>query len=125
MTPTGHGSTLVELPNDRVVVLTRTFDAPIGLVFVTLDGVEMSFRGTYLEVDPPTRTVETWLFDGRPDGDAIESQDLHEDAGVTTLTVKLEFNDPAGRPTRFEGMAESFDRIHDCVERLQREEETG
>jgi uncharacterized protein YndB with AHSA1/START domain len=160
VTPSGHGSTVVELPNDRVVVLTRTFDAPIGLVFdvltkpehvrawfagpgevmkecsidlrvggdyhlvfVTVDGVEMSFRGTYLEVEPPIRTVETWLFEGRPDGDAVESQTLHEDGGVTTLTVRLEFRDPAGRPTRFEGMAESFDRIHDHLEHLQRQGE--
>ena len=28
-------------------------------VFVTDDGREMSFRGTFLEVEPPTRTVET------------------------------------------------------------------
>jgi uncharacterized protein YndB with AHSA1/START domain len=28
-------------------------------VFVTDDGAEMTFRGTFLEVDPPTRTVET------------------------------------------------------------------
>jgi uncharacterized protein YndB with AHSA1/START domain len=55
-------------------------------VFVTDDGTEMSFRGTYLEVEPPTRTVETWLFDGWPDAHAVESVDLHETHGVTTLT---------------------------------------
>ena len=87
-------------------------------VFVTEDGIEMSFRGTYLEVEPPSRTVETWLFEGRPGGDAIESQDLHEAHGVTTLTVKLAFSDAAGRPTRFEGMQESFDRIDDVVRSL-------
>jgi uncharacterized protein YndB with AHSA1/START domain len=36
------------------------------IVFVTDDGRECSFRGTYLEVEPPTPTVETWLFDGWP-----------------------------------------------------------
>ena len=87
-------------------------------VFVTVDGIEMSFRGTYLEVEPPTRTVETWLFEGRPNGDAIESQDLHEAHGVTTLTVKLAFSDAAGRPTRFEGMQESLDRVDDVVRSL-------
>jgi len=35
-------------------------------VFVTEDGTEMSFRGTFLEVEPPTRTVQTWLYDGWP-----------------------------------------------------------
>ena len=42
-------------------------------VFVTDDGTEMSFRGTYLEVEPPTRTVGTWLYDGWPDAEAVES----------------------------------------------------
>jgi uncharacterized protein YndB with AHSA1/START domain len=35
-------------------------------VFVTDDGTECSFRGTFLEVERPTRTVQTWLFDGWP-----------------------------------------------------------
>jgi len=155
VTPRGHGSTVIELPNDRDVLIAREFKAPIALVFdvltkpehvskwfagpgeemkecsidlrvggsyrfvfVTEDGIEMSFRGIYLEVAPPTRTVETWLFEGRPDGEAIESQDLHEARGVTTLTVKLAFSDAAGRPTRFEGMEASFDRIDDVVRSL-------
>jgi len=41
------------------------------IVFVTEDGTECSFRGTYLEVEPPTRTVATWLFEGWPDADAV------------------------------------------------------
>lgn len=155
MTPAGHGSTVIELPNELEVLITREFGAPIALVFdvltkpehirkwfagpgetmkecsidlrvggdyhfvfVTAEGIEMSFRGTYLEVVPPTRTVETWLFEGRPGGDAVESQDLHEAHGVTTVTVKLAFSNAAGRPTRFEGMQESFDRIDDVVKSL-------
>ena len=41
-------------------------------VFVTDDGTECSFRGTYLEVEPPTRTVQTWLFEGWSDAHAVE-----------------------------------------------------
>src|SRR5260221_8136680 len=33
------------------------------LVFVTDDGTECSFRGTYLEIERPTRIVDTWLLD--------------------------------------------------------------
>jgi uncharacterized protein YndB with AHSA1/START domain len=155
MTPAAHGSTLIELPNDRDVLITREYEAPIELVFdvltkpehvrrwfagpgeqmrecsidlrvggayrfvfVTEDGREMSFVGTYLEIERPTRTVETWLYEGRPGGDAIESQELREAHGVTTLTVKLAFDDAAGRPTRFEGMQESFDRIGEYLRSL-------
>ena len=37
---------------------------------VTSDGRECSFRGTYLEIESPVRTVATWLFEGWPDADA-------------------------------------------------------
>ena len=74
-------------------------------VFVTDDGTECSFRGTFLEVEPPNRTVQTWLFEGWPDAEAVESMDLHETDGVTTLTYRLAFRDQAGRDhmTKFDG----------------------
>src|SRR5207248_2453522 len=67
------------------------------IVFVTPDGKECSFRGTYLEIEPPTRTVATWLFEGWPDADAVETVELHETDGVTTLTTRMAFRDEAGR----------------------------
>jgi uncharacterized protein YndB with AHSA1/START domain len=89
-------------------------------VGVTDDGTEMSFRGTYLEVEPPTRTVETWLYEGWPDADAVESIDLHETDGVTTLTIKLAFRDKAGRDhmTKFDGFEDQFDRTEDLLRSL-------
>lgn len=65
--------------------------------FVTEDGTVCSFDGTFVEVDPPSRTVETWLFDGWPDAEAVETFNLDESAGVTTLTWTLAFRDKAGR----------------------------
>ena len=47
--------------------------------------------------EPPTRTIQTWLFDGWPDAEAVESMDLHETAGGTKLTHRLAFPDKAGR----------------------------
>jgi uncharacterized protein YndB with AHSA1/START domain len=147
--------TVIELPNDFEVLITREFEASIALVFdvltkpehvrkwyatggdevtecsidlrvggsyhvvfVTDDGTEMSFRGTYMEVEPPTRTVASWLFEGRPQGEAVETTELREANGVTTVTISLAFTDKADRPTRFEGMQESFDRMADVVAEL-------
>ena len=95
-------------------------------IFVTDDGTEMSFRGTYLDVERPTRTVETWLFEGRPDGEAIESQDLHEAGGVTTLTIKLAFRDKAGRDhmTKTDGQEDSFNKMEDYLRSLLDQKET-
>jgi len=90
------------------------------IVFVTGDGTECSFRGTYLEVEPPTRTVETWQFEGWPDAEAVESVDLHEANGVTKLTMKLAFRDKAGRAhmTRSDGQEDSFDKMEDYLRSL-------
>jgi uncharacterized protein YndB with AHSA1/START domain len=149
-TPDRHGSAKIEFPTELEVVVTREFDAPIGLVFdvftkpehvrkhiapfgeevkvceidlrvggsyhyltVTDDGTECSFRGTFLEIEPPTRTVQTWRFEGWPDTEAVESMELHEIDGVTKLTNRLAFRDKAGRDhlTKYDGMLTSFDNI--------------
>jgi uncharacterized protein YndB with AHSA1/START domain len=65
------------------------------IVFVTHEGREMSFRGTYLEVEPPNRTVQTWKFEGWPDAEAVEAMDLQETDGVTKMTWSLAFSDKA------------------------------
>jgi uncharacterized protein YndB with AHSA1/START domain len=66
-------------------------------IFVIKDGTECSFRGAFLEVEPPTRIVSTWLFEGWPDADAVETVELNETAGVTKMTNRLSFRDKAGR----------------------------
>ena len=90
------------------------------IVMVTDDGTECSFRGTYLEIEPPTRTVQTWLFDGWPDAEAVESMDLHETDGVTKLTHRLAFRDKAGRDhmTKTDGIEASFDNVEDYLRSL-------
>jgi uncharacterized protein YndB with AHSA1/START domain len=89
--------------------------------FVTQDGTVCSFRGTYLEVEPPTRTVATWLFEGWPDAEATETMQLHEADGVTTLTISLAFRDKAGRDhmTAFDGQQASLDAVEDILNSLQ------
>ena len=86
-------------------------------VFVTDDGTRMVFHGTYLEVEAPTRTVETWLYDGWPNADALETMDLREADGVTTLTLMLAFSSQAGRDnmTKYDGLLESLDRVEEVL----------
>ena len=157
MTRTRHGSAAVSYPSELEIVLTREFDAPIGLVFdvltkpehvrrhvapfgeevtvcsidlrvggsyhfvfVTKDGKECSFRGTYLEIEPPTRSVQTWIFDGWAGVEAVESVDLHETDAVTTLTWKLAFPDQAARAhwTATDGLEANFDNVEDVLTSL-------
>jgi uncharacterized protein YndB with AHSA1/START domain len=91
------------------------------IVFVTDEGDECVFRGTYLEVEPPARTVSTWLFEGWPDAEAVETTELRESEGVTTLTTRLAFRDEAGRAhmTRSDGQEDSFDKLEDYLGSLR------
>lgn len=87
---------------------------------VTADGAECSFQGTYTEIEPPTRIVATWMFGGWPDTEAVESMDLHETDGGTTLTWKLSFRDKAGRDhmTKYDGIVANFDNVEDLLTSL-------
>ncbi len=154
MTTKRHESTL-EFPDALSVLVTRAFDAPIGLVFdvmtkpehvtrwffdrelkecsidarvggsyryvfVNDDGDEMVFHGTFLEHEPPTRTVETWVYDGWPDTEAVETVDLQETDGVTTVTIMLVFSDQAGRDhmQQYDGFLDSLERQDDLLRSL-------
>lgn len=89
--------------------------------FVSDDGTECSFRGTYLEIEPPTRTVETWVFEGRPHLDAVETVELREARGVTKLTMTLTFRDKASRDEQIQGgfgVGDSFDQMEDLFRSL-------
>jgi uncharacterized protein YndB with AHSA1/START domain len=94
-------------------------------VFVTDDGIECSFRGTFLEVEPPTRTVQTWLFDGWADAEAIETFELLETDAGTRLTWRLAFRDQAGRDhmTKFDGIEANFDNVENYLRSLLAHEE--
>lgn len=89
-------------------------------VFVTPDGIECSFRGTYLEIEPPIRTIHTWRFEGWPDTEAVETEELHETNGVTTLRSTLAFRDQAGRDhmTKTDGQESSLDKLEDYIRSL-------
>jgi uncharacterized protein YndB with AHSA1/START domain len=90
------------------------------IVFVTEDGTECSFRGTYLEIERPTRIVDTWLFEGWPDAEAVETLDLHETDGTTTVRMNLAFRDQAGRDhmTKTDGQEDSWDKMEDYLRSL-------
>jgi uncharacterized protein YndB with AHSA1/START domain len=90
-------------------------------VMVTDEGREMSFRGTFLEIEPPTRMVQTWLFEGWPDAEAVETVDFHETGGVTTMTWKLAFRDQAGRDhmREYDGIEASWDNVEAYLRTLR------
>jgi len=92
------------------------------------DTVTCSFRGTYLEIERPGRLVSTWVFDGKPEADAVDTMELREDGGVTTLADTLAFRSQAARDTfiwtatdgvhAHEGGQVGWDRLEDYLPTL-------
>ncbi len=93
------------------------------------NGAKCSFHGIFLEVERPLRTVETWVFDGWPDVEAVETVALHEQDGVTTMTVLLAFKDQSSRDATTwtggdglhaaDGMQGSYDNLEDLLAALE------
>jgi uncharacterized protein YndB with AHSA1/START domain len=85
-------------------------------------GYECSFRGTYLEIDPPSRIVATWLFEGWPDDEAVETTTFTEVDGVTTITIILKFRDRASLGDHFQGdddgMQRGFNNLEDYLAQM-------
>ena len=115
---------------DKVTVCS--IDLRVGgdyhMVFVTPDGSECSFRGTYLEVEPPTRIVADVAV-RRLAGRVRPSRRLScsETDGVTTLTMTLAFRDQAGRDhmTKTDGQEDSWDKLEDYLRSLVTSGGTG
>lgn len=82
------------------------------------DGTEFGFRGTFLEIDAPTRIVHSERMDGAPEeaGEAICTLTLEESGGRTTLTqvmrfISQEVRDGALQSGMADGMGMSYDRL--------------
>ena len=94
-------------------------------VGVFADGVRCSFHGAFLEIACPVRTVATWVFDGRPDDEAVETVTLREQDGVTTMTSLLAFKDRSSRDSTIwaaadgvhaaDGMQGSYNNLEDYL----------
>ena len=99
----------------------------VGLVMAG-DTAPCSFHGTYLEIDRPVRLVATWVFDGRPDAEAVETVEFREEDGFTTMTDRLVFRDRATRDSTVwaaadgvhaaEGGQAAWDRLDDHLASL-------
>jgi uncharacterized protein YndB with AHSA1/START domain len=76
-------------------------------------------RGTLLDIERPTRTVATWLFEGWPGDEVVETVISTEDGGITSMTDILEFTDAASLADQFhgdnEGLQVRLDQLEDLL----------
>ncbi|GAA0736157.1 SRPBCC family protein [Dactylosporangium roseum] len=67
------------------------------------DGEQYAFRGEYREIQVPERIVQTFEFEGMPGHVCVETLELTEDDGKTTVTSVTRFDTKEDR----DGMAAS------------------
>ena len=87
------------------------------------DGSETAFRGTYREITPPERIVQTFEWEGMPGHVAVETavfEDLGERTKVTTTSIfhTTEERDGMLGSGMEGGMNETYQRLDELLERL-------
>ena len=85
------------------------------------DGTENAFRGTYREVKPPERLVQTFEWEGMPGHVAVETAEFEDlgDGRTKVVTTSL-FHTPEERDGMLEsgmesGMNESYARLDELL----------
>jgi uncharacterized protein YndB with AHSA1/START domain len=86
------------------------------------DGRENAFRGTYREVTPPERVVQTFEWEGMPGHVAVDTvvfEDLGEQTRVTTTTLfhTVEERDGALASGMEQGLNETYARLDELLAR--------
>lgn len=85
------------------------------------DGPEMIMRGTYREIAPPERIVQTEIFEPRwYEGEAVNTTTLTEENGKTRLTITVlydskEIRDAVLKTGMARGASEGYDRLAELL----------
>jgi uncharacterized protein YndB with AHSA1/START domain len=85
-------------------------------VMVTEGGFEVAFHGEYREIVPNERIVATEVYEGIPEGEALNTVTFDEADGRTTLTVLVEHASKEARDAHVDsgmevGMQEGMDLL--------------
>ena len=80
------------------------------------NGQEAGFRGTFMEIVPPERIVRTFVFEPYPDAEAVETLQLDERNGQTTITTTTVHKTVESRDGHLgsgmeAGMTEGYERL--------------
>jgi uncharacterized protein YndB with AHSA1/START domain len=87
------------------------------------DGTETAFRGTYREVSPPERIVQTFEWEGMPGHVAVETatfEDLGERTKLTTTSLfhTTEERDGMLSSGMEQGASETYARLEELLAKL-------
>ncbi len=89
------------------------------------DGQEYGFHGTFLGIVRPERLVRTFVFEIKPEHEAVETLQLDEHDGKTTITTTTVHQTMEGRDAHLSdgameaGMTDGYARLDELLASLQ------
>jgi uncharacterized protein YndB with AHSA1/START domain len=108
----GHGEVTIAEIDLRVGGMWR-------YVMVAGEGFEVGFHGEYREIVPDERLVSTEVYEGMPDGEALDTLTLTEADGRTTLTLLVQHTSKEHRDAHINsGMEEGMQKSMDALEQV-------
>jgi uncharacterized protein YndB with AHSA1/START domain len=110
-------------PRDQTTIVDQMDVRPGGawrFVIRDSDGAENGFRGTYREVSPPERIVQTFEWEGMPGHVLVETVTLEDLGGRTKMTNISLFHTTEERDGMLasgmeSGLTESHDRLDELL----------
>jgi uncharacterized protein YndB with AHSA1/START domain len=108
----GHGEVTIAEIDLRVGGMWR-------YVMVANEGFEVGFHGEYREIVPDERLVTTEVYEGMPDGEAVDTLTLTEVEGRTTLTILVQHSCQEHRDAHINsGMEAGMQKSMDLLEQV-------
>jgi uncharacterized protein YndB with AHSA1/START domain len=112
-------------PRDTTTVVDQMDVRPGGAwryVMRSSDGSETGFRGTYREVTPPERLVQTWEWEGMPGHVSVETATFADEGERTRVTTVSIFHTAEERDGMLQsgmehGMNETYARLDELLAR--------
>lgn len=88
------------------------------------DGQRFGFHGTYLSIDRPHRFVKTFVYEGRPDNEAVDTFTFDPAPGGTlvrcrTVHASIEARNAHAASGAASGLNDSYQRLAQLVTHLQ------
>jgi uncharacterized protein YndB with AHSA1/START domain len=83
-------------------------------------GVGMAVAGEYVAVEPPSRLVFTWRWDGEADETTVTVELAPDGTGTEITIVHAGFVDDAGRDNHAKGWSDCLDRLPAWLARFNR-----
>jgi uncharacterized protein YndB with AHSA1/START domain len=112
----------------RLVVSECDIDLRVGgtwrIVHRAPDGMEFVFYGEFLELEPPHRRVGTFIWEGAPEHQAVETLVLEAVEGGTMMTTTTRHSSVEARDMHVangmeEGIIDSMERIAELLASVQ------